>query len=165
MNGSILVSLSFSLLFAYVVYASLDYAYLARLFPLYAGLTGLIFSLVNLGQDVWRSYRNIAQDSGMGLSDLETDWDIPHTVVWQRAGRLISTFVILYIGIWLVGYPIAMSAFVALFYRFSVRARWIYACVAGGAALGFIACVANLLNMTWPEGLISKFIALPWPLG
>ena len=165
MNGSILVSLVITLFFAYFVFASMGYAHLAKLFPITAGAVMLILSLINLAQDIWRAQKNLDHDSGMGLADLETDWDIPHSLVWQRAGRFILSFVMLYLGIWVLGYPIAMSGFVALFYMFSVRTRTVHACLAGGAALGFIAMVAKLLNVTWPEGLISKVVVLPWPLG
>ena len=165
MNGSILVSLGFCLLFAYGLFASADYADLARIFPLWASLVGLLLSLVNLGQDLWRAYHHIDGDSGMGLADLETDWDIPHALVWRRAGSLFSIFLILYLAIWLVGYPLAIAGFVILFYRYSVGARWVPSLVAGSGALAFIAFVATVLNLTWPEGLITGLVNLPWPLG
>ncbi|SDO56679.1 hypothetical protein [Desulforhopalus singaporensis] len=165
MNGSILFSLFFVALFSYVSYSALGYVYLARMFPLAVGVFALVLALVNLFEDIWRLRRNIASDSGMGLSDLETDWDIAHSEVWLKAGLLIGVVIALYGGIWLIGYPLAMSIFVVLVYRFIARAKLINSCIAGMAALGFIAFVAKMLNVSWPEGLIQKLVNLPWPLG
>jgi hypothetical protein len=66
-----------------------------------------------------------------------------------------------YIAIYLIGYPLAMTLFIFLFYRFMAGASWVASVVAGAAGLGFMAVASHVLGMDWPEGLI----ALPWPLG
>ena len=122
MNGSIVFSLFFVLFFSYGVVASLDFVPLARIFPLSVSCVALGLALINLVQDLWRQKRHLDQDSGMGLSDLESDWDIPHAEVWKRASFFIGLFGALYLGIWVVGFPLAMSLFVMLFYRRLARA-------------------------------------------
>ena len=165
MNGSIAFSLFFVLFFSYGVVASLNFVPLAKIFPFSVSCVALGLALINLGQDIWRQKKHLGQDSGMGLSDLESDWDIPHTEVWKRAAFFIGLFGALYVGIWVAGFPLAMSLFVALFYRQVARASLLSSGLAGAAALGFMALVAKLMNVGWPEGLLSLIVDLPWPLG
>ena len=165
MNGSIVFSAFFVLFFSYGVIASLGFVPLARIFPFSVSCVALCLALINLAQDIWRQKKHLAQDSGMGLSDLEADWDMAHAEVWKRAAFFIGLFVALYVGIWVAGFPLAMSLFVGLFYRKVARASLLGSCLAGAAALGFMALVAKLMNVGWPEGLLSLIVELPWPLG
>jgi hypothetical protein len=68
---------------------------------------------------------------------------------------------IVYVGIWLIGYPLSITIFILLFYRYVTKTSWLAALIAGSAGMGFLMLTSRILNMDWPVGLI----ALPWPLG
>ena len=73
----------------------------------------------------------------------------------------VAIIIILYGGIWLIGYPLSITIFIVLMYRYLSETKWIWALIAGLAGLGFLALVSKLLYMDWPEGIFK----LPWPLG
>ena len=152
------------LVFWYGFYGALDFGFLAKIFPLYVSLFCFIIGLIDLALEIRHSWRG-TQVSGMGLSDLESNWDIPMASVASRFCLFISMIVILYAGIWLLGYPISISFFLFLFYRFHAKTTWRSAVMAGLAGLGFIALISKLMVIDWPSGIIQSWIPLPWPLG
>jgi hypothetical protein len=99
-----------------------------------------------------------AESSG---SDLSVDWDMPMSVVWQRFSLFVGIILAVYVFIYFIGYPLAVSLFIGLFYKLVAKAKWIPSIVAGCAGFGFLAMASKVLGMGWPEGLIK----LPWPLG
>jgi Na+/glutamate symporter len=94
-------------------------------------------------------------------ADLSVDWDLPLTVVWRRFGLYIGIILAVYLGIFLIGYPLALCLFIFIFYRLIAKASWTAAVIAGCAGLGFLALASSVLGMDWPQGLLQ----LPWPLG
>ena len=97
------------------------------------------------------------EDSGGGASK----WDIPMADVWKRFLFYVGIIIAVYLGIWVIGYPLSITLSIIFFYRFVAKARWVWWFVAGGAGLGFLALAFQVMNMDWPAGLIH----LPWPLG
>jgi len=159
-NVSIIFSVCVTAAFAYGIYEAFSYAYLAKIFPLYISMILFILSVINLIQEVSMVSTGKKSEGG-ARADLESKWDIPMTEVWKRAAFYMTLILILYLCIWLIGYPMSITLFIILFYRYITKTGWIGACIAGGFGLGFLALVSKLLYMDWPEGLIK----LPWPLG
>lgn len=160
LNVRVLFSAFITLSFAYGVYEAASYGFLAKIFPFYVSLLLLIVATVNLIQEITVSIKG-AEKTASGGSDLETNWDIPMTVVWQRFFFYIGIIIVVYVGIWVIGYPLSITLCIILFYRFVAKARWIWSFVAGLASFGFLALAYQVMNMDWPQGLIE----LPWPLG
>jgi len=148
--------------FAYGVYEAREYAFLAKIFPFYISLVLLIFAVISIILEV-RSVIDKADDlhDASAGADLSVDWDMPMSVVWRRFGLYIGIILAVYASIFLIGYPLAMSLFICLFYRMIAKAKWIASIVAGCAGLGFLALASHVLGMDWPVGLIQ----LPWPFG
>jgi hypothetical protein len=159
-NFRIIFAAGVAIAFAYGVYEACSYAYLAKIFPFYISLFLLVLAVVNLIQEIRKTAHAPASDNGGG-ADLTSQWDITMTDVWLKFLVYVGVICILYICIWIVGYPISLTLFIILFYRYVTATGWIGACIAGGFGLGFLALVSKLLYMDWPEGLII----LPWPLG
>lgn len=155
-----LLALAFTLWFGYVAWEALDFPYLARVQPLYLGAFLFVLGIVNLIQQIWRTSKSAEQD-GAGFGDLSTDWQIALEIVWRRFFVFLVMILILYAGFWLIGYPLTMTLFIFLFYRFVAGASWWASVVAGLCGLGFLALASHVLSMQWPEGLL----VLPWPLG
>lgn len=148
--------------FAYGVWEARSYAFLAKIFPYYISLVLLIFAVISIILEI-RKVVDQADDlhEKSSSSDLSVDWDMPMSVVWRRFGLYIAIILAVYVFIYLVGYPLTMFLFIALFYRFLAKAKWVMSIVASCAGLGFLALASHVLGMDWPAGLIK----LPWPLG
>jgi hypothetical protein len=157
-----LFSLFLIVWFAYGVYEARSYAFLAKIFPFYISLVLLIFAVISILLEV-RSVVDKADDLHEASSgaDLSVEWDMPMSDVWRRFGLYIGIILAVYVAIFLVGYPLAMSLFICLFYRLIAQAKWIPSIIAGCAGLGFLALASHVLGMDWPVGVVK----LPWPLG
>ncbi len=157
----ILFAAAVTLGFAYGVWEARTYAYLARIFPFYVSLVLFFLALINLAQEIRKTLQGVAEEAAGGTADLEVKWDIEMSQVLRKFILFVAIIVILYGGIWLIGYPLSITIFIILMYRYLSETKWVWALVAGLAGLGFLALVSRLLYMDWPEGIVK----LPWPLG
>jgi hypothetical protein len=148
--------------FAYGVWEARTYAFLAKIFPFYVSLVLLLFAVISIVLEI-RKVIDQADDlhEASSSADLSVDWDMPMSVVWQRFGLYIGIILVVYLCIFLIGYPLALSLFIFLFYRFIAKAKWTASIIAGCAGLGFLALASRVLGMDWPQGLLK----LPWPFG
>jgi hypothetical protein len=148
--------------FAYGVWEARSYAFLAKIFPFYISLVLLIFAVISIVLEI-RKVVDQADDlhEKSSGSDLSVEWDMPMAVVWQRFGLYLGIILVVYAFIYIIGYPLAISLFICIFYRKIAGAKWMTSIIAGAAGLGFLALASKVLGMDWPEGLIK----LPWPLG
>jgi len=162
-NVSLIFSACLPVVFAYGVYESLSYMYLAKIFPLSISLVMFIAALVNLFRELMeiRTPSDAAVKKVIDTADLESDWDIPMAAVWSKLLVYLAGILMLYLFIWIIGYPLSITLFIILFYRYVTETGWIGAFIAGAAGMGFLTLVSKLLTMDWPQGLIH----LPWPLG
>jgi hypothetical protein len=157
-----LFSLFLILWFAYGVWEARDYAFLAKIFPFYISLVLFIFAVISIIVEIRKAVDRAedlhAQSSG---SDLSVEWDMPMSAVWRRFGFFVGIILALYLSIFVIGYPLAVSLFIGLFYKQVAKVGWVPSIVAAGAGFAFLAMASKVLGMGWPEGLIK----LPWPLG
>lgn len=160
LNMKVIFAFIITLSFAYGVYESRSYDFLAKIFPFYISLVLVVLAVINLIQEINNSLKK-SQKVDSGIGDLDAEWDIPMTEVWKRMAFYVGLILILYVSTWIIGYPLSIMFFIILFYRNITKASWLAAGIAGLAAIGFLALTSKLLNMEWPEGIIS----LPWPLG
>ena len=147
--------------FAYGVWEARDYSFLAKVFPYYVSMILLVFAIINFIWELRKSYKASEVKCDKCTSDLSSDWDIPMETVWLRFGFYLGMILLLYAAIYIIGYPLSMTLFICLFYRFIAKASIPASIIAGAAGLGFMALMSHVLGMDWPEGLIK----LPWPLG
>ena len=157
----ILFSVLITLALGYGIYEAFSYAYLAKIFPLYISLVLCGLAIVNLIQEIRASRRGVGADS-KGTADLASEWgDLSMSEVLRRFSVFVGVIIALYALVWLIGYPLGITLFIIILYRYISRTKWHWAIVAGLAGLGFLALVSKLLYMDWPEGIFK----LPWPLG
>jgi hypothetical protein len=160
-NVKLLFSAFITLSLAYGVYEALFYDFLAKIFPLYVSIFLLVLAIFNLILEIRSNFKGGEKRTVAGASDLEAKWDIPMTEVWKRLFFYIGIICLVYVGIWVIGYPLSITLCIILFYRYVARTKWIWSFVAGLAGFGFLVLAFQVLNMDWPQGLIT----LPWPLG
>ena len=77
------------------------------------------------------------------------------TLAWF-AGLLVLTM--------LVGFILALAAFLLAFIRFRSGRGWGFAAAYTAAGITFMCFMAGLLNRDFPPGLLQSLIKLPWPL-
>lgn len=147
--------------FAYGVWEARSYGFLAKIFPLYVSLVLLVLAVASTVLEMVKDVRKTIREGTSTGSDLSVDWDRPMAEVYAAFLVYVGIIVGVYLGIYLVGYPLSLTLFVFLFYRFMANAGWMASLVAGAAGLGFMALASHVLGMDWPEGLLT----LPWPLG
>ena len=138
-----LFSLFLIVWFAYGVWEARNYAYLAKIFPFYVSLILLLFAIISIVVEI-RQVVDQAEDlhgSSSG-SDLSVDWDIPMSVVWRRFGLYVGIILVVYGFIYLIGYPLAMSLFIGLFYRLIAKANWV--------CFHYRRCARDLDSWHWP---------------
>jgi hypothetical protein len=157
----ILFAAAVTLGFAYGVWEARTYAYLARIFPFYVSLVLFFLALINLVQEIRKTLQGTAEAETGGTADLEVKWDIEMSQVLTKFLLFVAVIIILYGFIWLIGFPLSITIFIIVMYRYVSETKWIWALIAGLAGLGFLALVSKLLYMDWPEGVFK----LPWPLG
>lgn len=160
-NLGIAFSVLVTLAFGYGTYEAFSYAYLAKIFPLYISLVLFVLAIINLIQEIRSSRKGIGVDSKT-TADLESEWgDLAMSDVLRRFSAFIVVMIVLYALVRLIGYPLGITLFIIILYRYVSKTKWHWAIVAGLAGLGFLALVSKLLYMDWPEGILK----LPWPLG
>ena len=160
LNMKVIFAFIITLSFAYGAYEPRSYDFLAKIFPFYISLVLVVLAVINLIQEINNSLKK-SQKVDSGIGDLDAEWDIPMTEVWKRMAFYVGLILILYVSTWIIGYPLSIMFFIILFYRNITKTSWLAAGIAGLAGIGFLALTSKLLNMEWPEGMIS----LPWPLG
>lgn len=157
----IIFSVLVTLAFGYGVYESFSYAYLAKIFPLYVSLVLCILAIINLIRE-FIAFKKGTTSRGGSKADLESEWgDIALPEALRKFSVFILMIVVLYACTWFIGYPLSITFFIIIMYRYLAGSKWHWAVIAGLAGLGFLALVSKLLYMDWPQGVIH----LPWPLG
>jgi len=147
--------------FAYGVWESSNYAFLAKVFPFYVSLVLLVFAVVNIVLEVRKTVNQAIDLEESSGSDVNVQWDMPMADVWKRFSFFISLIFALYAAIYIIGYPVAMSVFIGLFYSRIGKASLKVSAIAGLCGFGFLTLASKVLGMDWPKGLIQ----LPWPFG
>ena len=142
-------------LFSVGAWKSLDFPALSGIFPLTVSVVGLILATTTIAVDfvVWCRSRQktvTAEDSDIAFL-LESDVKEP----FFRATRYGLWLIGFTVFIWLVGFVLAAGVFVLLFQVIESRSRWPALIVGPLATMGLLIVMARILNMYWPEPLIS----------
>lgn len=129
--------------------------FLARIFPMGISiLTFIALAVILLKQLRTSAGNTVFHDTDFEGSGATTT--IFHYLTWI-VGMLALVA--------LVGFPIAMLAFIILFT--SVKADWnlIRNGAIGFSAFGFLATMSYFLTLRYPQGLLQSFFEMPWWLG
>jgi hypothetical protein len=155
----ILFTIFLVMLFAFMVFKAMDFPFAGRLFPLVVGIPALILSIVQMVLDLIASPKADSQD----VVDIAPDKSIPARIVRARAIRFLCWFLGLYLGIWVLGFKIALPLFFIIYMRVEARARWLV--VVSLTAISVYAVFYHfeeLLGVFWPQCLLSMWLKIPW---
>lgn len=147
---------------AFAAYALVDawripnYAFVDAVFPLFVSSITLLCGLILLVQ------MRFTPESSSLFADREHDQSETYrfglwgTLRWF-AGLLLLTS--------LVGFILALTAFLLSFFRLRAGASWLKTFILSGAGVLFMCFMARMLNRDFPPGLLQSYVTLPWPLG
>jgi putative tricarboxylic transport membrane protein len=153
----------FVVFFAYGVYEAREFPRLAKIFPFWISLGALTLAVVQLAIEL-RKYLLQIEDVQADFVDLAPDRSLPPRVLFRRALGYLLWMIGLYVGIWIFGFVMAMTAFLIIFLRNDAGLSWGKTLQLGIGGFLFVVAISWVMSLYWPEGLIVQWINLPWPL-
>jgi hypothetical protein len=144
------------LFFALFVYQATGWRLQARLYPWAIGIPMILLGLIQLVRDLkGTSNPNPASTPVDFLFSQVSD----KAVARSRTVKIFSSIVAFFIGIWLLGFPLAVPLFVFCYLKFEAREGWgLSALLTGLAWLFFWGLFDRLLHLPFPEGQIFTWI-------
>ena len=162
-SGSKRAPLVFLLLFAaYLAIAVVDAStipddvFTDKVFPLVIGGISVVCCLCLLFRMMTRPETDpIFADKEAAGEDAEATHGLWATLAWFGGLLVLSA---------IVGFIIALAAFLLAFFRVRAGLEWTRAALLTACGIAFMCLVAGLLNRDFPPGLLQSLVALPWPL-
>lgn len=143
-------------LFAFTLVTAWDFSDRIRFFPLSAGFLGLGLAVVELlTPHVPFLRRRFLPERVM---DLAFESDMLETVAGQRATHALGWVLALLVGIYLLGFHVALMAFMVVYLRRMAAAAWTTALLtAAGTGLLIFGVLDRLLHVPWPDPVIWQW--------
>ncbi len=145
--------------FVFMVVESADWPVGAALFPRISGALGIAAVLGYGGQRLYQELRPGAQSQGRLLDLAWSSFGGEEKNTRSRAITFISTTGGLWLGIWFVGFHIAVPAYLLFMLIVHGRVRWYWALATAIVFYGFIVGVYDeLLHTAWNDPLLFDVI-------
>jgi putative tricarboxylic transport membrane protein len=154
-NVQVLLTGLFILFACFVFFDAVQKKLLALLFP----VTVSVLTLSMLSWVLFQQLRKKEPDTVFHDLDHDpsaTTTGILHYLLWI-AGLLGATA--------LVGFPLAIMAFVFIFITVKAGGSLIRNACFGVGAIGFLGVMSYFLTLKYPDGLLQEFVPMPWWLG
>lgn len=147
-------------LFGTAAIAALDFSQAGKLFPLAVSLVGLFLSVLQLLFSLFG--QPMADDDGSGQIEIAADLETPPDLFRARLIRFIFWVSALFLGIWLLGFKIAVPLYMAAYLRVEAKAKlWLIFVLIVLTIYLLFYHFSRVLGVVWPEPLIAKIINLP----
>lgn len=155
-NGSAMVGLFYSLVFALAMGTAWHLPPQATLFPLAAGTAGLILSLYQVVREL-KGRALGPDDDHRGYLDLQPQHTLPDALVARRALRMLSWIMGFYLLTYLIGYPFSVPLFVFSYLLLEAGARWWTGLlITTGVWLVVMVVFHQILGQNIPHGLYLR---------
>lgn len=92
-----------------------------------------------------------------GSHAIQTGIASPYHYIYWLGGFLL--------GIYLVGFLIALVVFFLTFLRVKAGASWLRTTILTACATAFLVIMARVMVLDFPRGLLQSLVELPWPIG
>jgi hypothetical protein len=156
------VTIFFILVFSYGAYEAIEFPFANRFFPLLVSGIGLVLCLIQLYLDLKKSSKILKEELD-DYVDIASNFSFPASVVRKRAVRFLSWYVSLLLGIWILGFKIAVPLFFIGFLRIDGKVRWPVTIILTSVSIYTIFFhFENLLGVYWPEPILGKWIHISW---
>lgn len=142
-----------------MVVESADWPVGAALFPRISGAIGIAAVLAYGGQRLYQESRPGARSQGRLLDLAWTSFGGEEKNTRSRAIAFIATTGGLWLGIWFVGFHIAVPAYLSFMLMVHGRVRWYWALATAALFYGFILGVYDeLLHTAWNDPLLFDVV-------
>lgn len=138
----------------YIIYESTRLTFLARVFPL---AVALITLALLVGAYVWM----LRSRPSYVLHDAEraTGAERPMCSVWHYQGWMLG----LIAASALFGFVLGVFAYITVFLHVKARVMWPKAALAASSAVLALSVLSYVLVLDYPEGVLQRLVAMPWP--
>ena len=145
------------IIFALINLASIpDYAFVDAVFPLFVASVAFVAGLVLMVQMMLKPEGDVVfADRAAEAEEQEMKFKLWPTLAWF-GGLLLATS--------MVGFILALTGFLLLFFHFRAQLPPLRTIVLSAAGVVFMCGMAWLLNRDFPPGLLQHYVTLPWPL-
>ena len=141
-----------------VINASLipDYAFTDKVFPLTIGSIAVVCCLILIFQMMMKPEGDVIfADKEAAGEDAAAPHGLWSTLAWFGGLLVMSA---------LVGFILALVAFLLGFFRVRAQVSWAKALILTACGIAFMCLMAGALNRDFPPGLLQGMVELPWPL-
>lgn len=138
------------LFLAYTAEAT-TFSRLASYFPLFAGLSGLILSAVNLRKEVRRP--SVEGGSEGPQDEPGAQGTESAAAAANETARYLGWIVAYIVLIAVVGFIVATAIFLAASLKILGHASWRGVAVGVASVIAFVYAVSHFMNLVWPDGL------------
>jgi putative tricarboxylic transport membrane protein len=129
----------------------------AALFPMVLGIPCLVLALLALGQELFYTFR-AGSDSG---SPPEVAFSMEGAMIRRRAISIVGWILGFFVGIWLLGFIIAVPVASLLYFRLAGGEKWSIAVpLSLGAWAVFYGLFDYLLHLPFPDGTLLVWLNL-----
>ena len=134
-----------------------DYARVDRVFPVFVATMTLAGAVILLVQMMLANEGHlIFADREAAAEPGDNAYSLWPTLAW---------FAFLLAMTAMVGFILALGAFLLTFFRIRAQLSWIPVVTLTRLGLVFMCFMAWTLNRDFPPGLLQAYVDLPWPLG
>ena len=140
---------------AYVIWEMSNVTFLGRVFPMSVAVVTLML-LIALFALCLRDRPSYA------LQDTEREWgadERPVHSVWHYQGWILG----LLAASALLGFVLGIFVYIAVFLRVKARVAWPRAALAASGAVIVLSVLSHILVLDYPEGILQRLVAMPWP--
>ncbi|MFC2066873.1 hypothetical protein ACFLUO_07500 [Chloroflexota bacterium] len=156
-SGAAYFTIAIALLFTLMLAMASEFRFWGWAYPVIVGVPCLVITLILLVREL---RGKVSEESGM---DLIRDDSISRSLAYKRAARYLGWILALYLGIWLLGFKLAIPLFFVLFIGLEGKSKWwIVLALTGLAVFMILIPFGLLLGVYWPMGLIEQFLDLPF---
>jgi len=143
--------------FAFAAWQTINFPRLARTFPLFVTIGGLLLTIIEFGRTI---YNCKSQSENQPRDD---DPNHPSYIagIYESLPKVFPYLLWLggyYIGIFLVGFVVASGLFIVLFLIFIGQARFWLSLTGTGLLVIGILVLGRLLGLEWPRGIAELWL-------
>ncbi len=144
--------------FIYAPLSAREWPYATRLFVWAISVPTLLCLIAQLGIDFRRAKQPGTGEEVLDTADLPVDRSIPLQIVFSRGMNFLGWFLGLFVGIWLIGFQVALPLFLILYLLTQARSGWLLSLVvAGSVMIVQFVLFDRLLQIAWPKGILISW--------
>lgn len=160
-----LFTLGVILVAACAVYTARDWPSGTGLFPRFVGIPVLALAIAQLALEAYQSQRG-AKKKGVDTGDLQVDWSMSHGLVARRAAAYFGWLIALFLGIWVLGFFVAIPVFCFVYLKLQAKEGWLLsASLTLSMYVFFLGLFDQVLHVAWlvplvpgPENFIKSLL-------